>query len=780
MKRRTFHFLAILLFVTIAASSFADVPRLINYQGTVTGLSGPLDGNYDLTFSIYADSTGGTALWTELHAASPVSYGLFNVILGRFTAIPDDLFSAVPRWIGVTVGADHEMAPRMRMTAVPWAMRAAIAESSLVSAADDDWAYSGANIYRLTGMVGIGTSTPAYKLDARDEGADAYLHVAGQDDGISGLVLAKGAAYLWYDEAEAEVRLWNAVTGGNAGDITFGTRNLERMRIGRDGQVGIGVMAPTDLLEVAGTAKVNGFKMPAGAANGYVLTSDAGGIGTWQAPTGGGSDGDWTISGSDQYSAVSGNVGIGISSAYSGKLHVKTNSNDNAAYFEVKPLTGLGDSAAVHAINHGQGYGVYGVNQGNNYGALGTTNSGVYGRHNTGTFGYLGGDGKAVAGQSANGTCGYLGSNFYSVNGRHGSSHNEGYLGSVDYGAYAINDASKNYGYIGSNDYGIYGRHDATAHTGILGCDSAGVYGISAQPSRPAVYGRALGATSVGVQGRHTTSENFGRLGTSAYGAYGRNASGSYGFLGGDTTGVYGYTTAVNKAAVYGQGGGLNAYGVRGSHSATQNFGIVGGETSGVMGRVWNAAHSGVIGYNGSNIGSLGTGGMGASGYSPGGYGVYGSTSSGYAGYFHGDVHVTGTLSKAFGSFVIDHPLEPQNKILRHMFVESPEALCIYRGKIALDASGEAIVALPSYFAALTKENEATVSLTSVGRPFLTGYEWLPDYSGFRVYGDPGREISWVAYADRDDPAARKLARPVEEEKGPDNKLCDRGKLLNP
>lgn len=40
--------------------------------------------------------------------------------------------------------------------------------------------------------------------------------------------------------------------------------------------------------------------------------------------------------------------------------------------------------------------------------------------------------------------------------------------------------------------------------------------------------------------------------------------------------------------------------------------------------------------------------------------------------------------------------------------------------------------------------------------------------------------MSWVVYADRDDPVIRKLARPVEEDKGPDNKYCDRGKLLYP
>jgi hypothetical protein len=55
-----------------------------------------------------------------------------------------------------------------------------------------------------------------------------------------------------------------------------------------------------------GQVKITGGSPGAGK----VLTSDASGLGSWQAPA----DSDWTISGSDMYSAVSGNVGIGTTS----------------------------------------------------------------------------------------------------------------------------------------------------------------------------------------------------------------------------------------------------------------------------------------------------------------------------------------------------------------------------------------------------------------------------------------------------------------------------------
>ena len=53
------------------------------------------------------------------------------------------------------------------------------------------------------------------------------------------------------------------------------------------GNVGIGTPNPAQKLDVAGTAQMTGFKMPTGASNGYVLTSDGSGVGTWQTAPGG-------------------------------------------------------------------------------------------------------------------------------------------------------------------------------------------------------------------------------------------------------------------------------------------------------------------------------------------------------------------------------------------------------------------------------------------------------------------------------------------------------------
>ena len=146
---------------------------------------------------------------------------------------------------------------------------------------------------------------------------------------------------------------------------------------------------------------------------------------------------------------------------------------------------------------------------------------------------------------------------------------------------------------------------------------------------------------------------------------------------------------------------------------------------------------------------------------------------------FDHSIQVYGGVYKTVCNFEIDHPLDPLGKLLRHTSVESPQPVVIYRGKAELDASGEAVVELPAYFVALTREDEATVMVTPIGRPFMTGYEWDVGFGSFRAYGDANRSISWVVYADRDDPSLHRHHHLVEEEKGPEVG-CPQGRLLDP
>jgi hypothetical protein len=153
--------------------------------------------------------------------------------------------------------------------------------------------------------------------------------------------------------------------------------------------------------------------------------------------------------------------------------------------------------------------------------------------------------------------------------------------------------------------------------------------------------------------------------------------------------------------------------------------------------------------------------------------GVYGETNSdsGYAGYFADRVHVNGTLSKAAGSFKIDHPLDPANQYLQHSFVESPDMKNIYDGVVILDDSGAATVTLPDWFEALNggaeHRSDFRYQLTPIGAA-------MPDLhigqkiqgNTFRIAGGkPGMEVSWQVTGIRHDPYAEQNRIVVETDK---------------
>ncbi|MBD3335882.1 MAG: hypothetical protein GF355_10235 [Candidatus Eisenbacteria bacterium] len=196
----------------LAAPALAEAPALMNYQGVLTDGEGfPINGAYNLTFKIYGDSLGNNYIWEEDHNQVVVNHGLFNVVLGFTTPLPDNLFTSPNRFLGVTVEGDSEMAPRTRLTSVPWAMRAAIADSVTSGGdADNDWIISGINMYAaVSGNVGVGTSAPLAKLHVETgdialtgdafhqeevviEAGDALLGLYSNDSGSYGSGISLG------------------------------------------------------------------------------------------------------------------------------------------------------------------------------------------------------------------------------------------------------------------------------------------------------------------------------------------------------------------------------------------------------------------------------------------------------------------------------------------------------------------------------------------------------------------------------------------------------------
>ncbi|MBN2104035.1 hypothetical protein JW835_08360, partial [bacterium] len=221
--------------------------------------------------------------------------------------------------------------------------------------------------------------------------------------------------------------------------------------------------------------------------------------------------------------------------------------------------------------------------------------------------------------------------------------------------------------------------------------------------------------------------------------------------------------TAPVNTSIYGCGTGIGVYG---------------SGSIGVYGK--GSGNDGVRGTSnsGSGVYATSSSGSGVYGGSVSGTGVYGHRDGkgNFAGYFYGNVKIEGTLSKTAGSFIIDHPLDPENKYLQHSFVESPDMMNIYNGNVTLDAQGEAWVTLPDWFGALNRDFR--YQLTPVGGPG-PGLYIAEKISGnrFKIAGGAsGLEVSWQVTGIRHDPYAEAHRIPVEKDKGPD----ERGRYLSP
>jgi len=165
---------------TPSASSISTLP----YQGRLTDMDGsPVNGTEDMIFRLYAIPSGGTALWEETWPDVPVSEGLFNVLLGSTTPIPQNVISEnTSLWLGVTVSTDTEMAPRVQVGSVPFTFQANRAYGLAATDGDpQDAVFVDAN-----GNVGIGTTNPSGAIHIVGGNGNSTPNFAGIQLGYDG------------------------------------------------------------------------------------------------------------------------------------------------------------------------------------------------------------------------------------------------------------------------------------------------------------------------------------------------------------------------------------------------------------------------------------------------------------------------------------------------------------------------------------------------------------------------------------------------------------------
>lgn len=338
--KRTVVLLAVIFALTaIIQSSQAETPRTISYQAVLTDLNGVAvdDGEYDLTFSIHNQESLGAPLWS-VQMADTVRMGVINVALG-----PIDLPFDEQYWLEVQIEGEDPF-PRMELTSVPYAHRAALADFAVIGT-DEDWEIEGDDLIAANeGNVGIGTDRPDESLTIEkaaqpqdqdpgikvksytDDGAKAPKVKLGRSRGTEvgansptqagdklGSIDASGVNQASAEAKACEIAFEQVGAAGAKvpGRITFATSDGEadaepRMVIEPTGNIGINNDSPDYALDVTGDIRASG-DIHAARFFGDCI--------------GDCTDDDWVVDGDNTYTTRAGNVGIGTADPKS-KMHV--------------------------------------------------------------------------------------------------------------------------------------------------------------------------------------------------------------------------------------------------------------------------------------------------------------------------------------------------------------------------------------------------------------------------------------------------------------------------
>ncbi len=241
MKLATFITIVVLMCLCCGIFTlYADTPQLLNYQGRLTGTGGdPLNGNFQMQFLVFDDSTGLVPIWSETYNAVTVTDGIYQVLLGSNTAFPIDLFEAsADRYLEVRVNSEI-LSPRFRFTSVSYAFQAAHSDHSETAGTADPVGNAGGDLngtYPNPTVDGIQGRT----VSATAPGTDQVLKWTG-------------SAWAPADDVAGGGSLWQS----SAPNIYYNT-----------GSVGIGTNTPATTLDVSGTVTATTF-----AGSGASLTS---------------------------------------------------------------------------------------------------------------------------------------------------------------------------------------------------------------------------------------------------------------------------------------------------------------------------------------------------------------------------------------------------------------------------------------------------------------------------------------------------------------------------
>ncbi len=617
-------------------SSFAQ--QVMSYQGIATNSGASVSGTHTVSLAIYANATGGAALWSETHTNVTFTDGVFNVLLGSVTPLTPPLifdagsYNGSPRqapayFLGVTIpdfNGGAELTPRSQLGATPTAWTSQFADTARTADIAHGLAPNASGV-----VTSVNTLNGAVTLAG---GGSTTVSSNGQTITISSSGGAGGTGIQGVSNTDGTINITNptgptATISVNAakvatnlpalgGDVTGG---YSATIVGKIQGVAVSSTAPTSGYVLTYNGSVWAPTAPAAFALPYSQTISSGS--TLFALTNSGSGA--AISGSATASGIAGvqgsstsNTGVGILGiASDGGIGVLSNSGV------------CGTSAASHGVAGltNSGYGIEGAVYTTGVGIYGTAGSGA----TTARAGFFEitnvastanavevnnpGTGSAIKAVTTSATStnptilaqsSAGGSAVAAIEGEATPTTPTG----ENAGVYGLNDATN------GNGFGVLGRAYGGA-TGVAGysTNGNGIIGVTSG-SGDAVYGEADGS-GIAVEGY---SDGTGEAGFFEV----KSASSSATALAVSTLGTGSAITAVSA-------GGSGVAGVRGSTTNASGIGVLGVTSDGGGGFSSNVAVFGTT-QGGTGVGGTTETGVGVNGYAAGtGLGVHGSVGAG-------------------------------------------------------------------------------------------------------------------------------------------------------